>query len=140
MLAAEGFSAIATASASIAFSLGVSDYVSGANLYREAGAECLFVPWIKDAKSTAAPVHEIERPLTVVMGVTGALLSVADLQALGVRRIRIGASLARATFGLIGQAACEMRAQGTWTFAQQWIPADPVCKFFASSDRAWRFM
>lgn len=113
-----------------------TEAVDRANLYREAGADCLLVPGIKDAETVAALVREIDGPLTVVMGLTGALLSVADLQTLGVRRISIGGSLARATFGLIRQAAREMRAQGTFTFAQQQIPDDELCKFFASWDHA----
>jgi len=112
-----------------------AEAVSRANLYRESGADYLFVPGVKDAETIAALVREIDGPLTVVMGLTGALLSVADLQALGVRRISIGGSLARATFGLIRQAAREMREQGTFTFAQQQIPDDELCEFFASWDR-----
>lgn len=111
-----------------------AEAVSRANLYREAGADCLFVPGIKDSETIAAMVREIDGPFTVVMGLTGTPLSVADLQALGVRRISTGGSLARATFGLIQQAAQEMQSKGTFTFAKQQIPDDELCTFFAAPD------
>lgn len=111
-----------------------SEAVRRSNAYREAGADCLFVPGIKDAATIAALVREIDGPLSVVMGLAGATLTVAELAALGVKRISIGGSLARATFGLIRRAAQEMREQGSFTFADQQIPDSKLCRFFASWD------
>ncbi len=111
-----------------------SEAVRRSNLYREAGADCLFVPGIRDAATIAALVREIDGPLSVVMGLAGATLTVAELAALGVKRISIGGSLARATFGLIRRAAQEMREQGSFTFADQQIPDGELCRFFASWD------
>jgi 2-methylisocitrate lyase-like PEP mutase family enzyme len=42
----------------------------------------------------------------------------ADLSAIGVRRISLGSGLARAAFGSLLKAAREMREQGTFTFAE----------------------
>lgn len=111
-----------------------SEAVRRSNLYREAGADCLFVPGIKDAATIAALVREIDGPLSVVMGLSGTALTVAELAALGVKRISIGGSLARATFGLIRRAAQEMREQGSFTFADQQIPDSELCRFFAGWD------
>lgn len=111
-----------------------SEAVRRSNAYRAAGADCLFVPGIKDAATIAALVREIDGPLSVVMGLAGTTLTVAELAALGVKRISIGGSLARATFGLIRRAAQEMREQGSFTFADQQIPDNELCRFFASWD------
>lgn len=111
-----------------------SEAVRRSNLYREAGADCLFVPGIRDAATIAALVREVDGPLSVVMGLAGASLNVAELAALGVKRISIGGSLARATFGLIRRAAQEMREQGSFTFADQQIPDNELCRFFAAWD------
>lgn len=108
--------------------------VRRSNLYREAGADCLFVPGIKDAATIAALMREIDGPLNVVMGLAGATLTVAELAALGVKHISIGGSLARATFGLIRRAAQEMREHGSFTFGDQQIPDSELCRFFAGWD------
>lgn len=118
------------------FMVGMSDpfaeAVERANLYRAAGADCLFIPGAKDIATIAALVREIDGPLTVVMGFSGPSMTVAELKAVGVRRISIGGSLARATFGLIRRAAQEMREQGTFSFADEQIPDPELRKFFAS--------
>jgi 2-methylisocitrate lyase-like PEP mutase family enzyme len=58
-------------------------------------------------------------------------LTVAQLEDLGVRRITIGGSLARATYGLIRQAAREMALDGTFHYAGGQIPDAELCAFFA---------
>jgi 2-methylisocitrate lyase-like PEP mutase family enzyme len=105
--------------------------VQRANLYREAGADCLFVPGAADATTIAQLVKEIDGPLTVVMGLKGASLTVSQLEDLGVRRITIGGSLARSTYGLIRQAAQEMAGKGTFNYSSQRIPDAELCAFFA---------
>lgn len=102
-----------------------------ANLYRDAGADCLFVPGVKDPDTIAALVREIDGPLNVVMGLVGNSLTVTQLEDLGVKRISIGGSLARATFGLIRRAADELRREGTFKFADEQIPDDELCRFFS---------
>ena len=104
-----------------------------ANLYREAGADCLFVPGVADAESITTLAREIDGPINVVMGLAGNRYSLADLATFGVRRVSIGGSLARATFGLIRRAADEMREQGTFTFADGQVPDAELCKLFASA-------
>lgn len=107
--------------------------VERCNAYREAGADCLFVPGASDPRIIEGLVREINGPLTVVMGLTGTPLTVQQLGSLGVRRVTIGGSLARATFGLIRKAATEMIELGTFSYASQQIPDSELSKFF--SDR-----
>lgn len=103
-----------------------------ANVYQEAGADCLYVPGVKDAKTIAALVKEIDGPLNVVMGLVGNALTVTQLEDLGVKRVSIGGSLARATFGLIRRATEELRQDGTFKFAGGQVPDDELCRFFSS--------
>ena len=109
-----------------------AESVARANLYREAGADCLFVPGVKDADTIASLCTEVDGPINVVVGLVGDPLSVAQLKALGVKRISIGGSLARTTFGVIRQAAEEIRDQGTFGFAKTQVPDDELCQFFAA--------
>ncbi|NRF69704.1 isocitrate lyase/phosphoenolpyruvate mutase family protein [Aquincola sp. S2] len=108
--------------------------VQRCRLYAQAGADCLFVPGVRDSGVLAALVREVAAPMNVVMGLTGASLSVQELGAMGVRRISIGGSLARATFGLVRRAADEMRERGTFSFAEQQIPDAQLGRFFAEYD------
>lgn len=105
--------------------------VDRCNAYREAGADCLFIPGVSDPRIIEALVREIHGPITVVMGLTGSALTLSQLGSLGVRRVTIGGSLARATLGLIRKAAEEMAGAGTFSFAAQQIPHSELSRFFA---------
>jgi 2-methylisocitrate lyase-like PEP mutase family enzyme len=105
------------------------------NRYREMGADCLFVPGIRDAETIAALVREVDGPITVVMGLTGSAFTVSQLSTLGVRRVSIGGSLARSALGLVRRAAQEMREHGSFSFAEQQIPDAELCNFFASLNK-----
>ena len=105
--------------------------VARANAYREAGADCLFVPGVKDAETIAALVREINGPINVVMGLIGNPMSVKELEDLGVTRVSIGGSLARATLGLIRRSAEEIIQQGTFSYAKHQIPDSELCEFFS---------
>lgn len=104
------------------------------NLYREAGADCLFVPGVGDKETIGKLAQEINGPINVVMGLAHSTLTLADLKSLGVRRVSIGGSLARASFGLIRQAAKEILEKGTFTFADNQFPHNELCDFFSEFD------
>lgn len=108
----------------------LEESVIRSNMYREVGADCLYVPGVKDPETIQALVKEIDGPINVVMGLAGNPLTVHALEDLGVKRISIGGSLARATFGLIRRAADEMLRDGTFSFAGGQIPDAELCRFF----------
>ncbi len=105
--------------------------IERANRYREAGADCLYVPAVTAAADIATLVREIDGPVNVVMGLAGTPLSVAQLRELGVRRISVGGSLARATFGLIRRAGQEMLRDGTFSYASGQIADAELCALFS---------
>lgn len=113
-----------------------AEAVERCNAYREAGADCLFVPGASDPQSIEALVRVINGPVTVVMGLSGSALTVQQLGSLGVRRVTIGGSLARATFDLIRNAAAEMAEFGTFSYATQQIPHSELSQFFADQREA----
>lgn len=108
-----------------------SEAVQRANSYGEAGADCLFVPGAADPSTIAELVKEIDAPLTVVMGLKGQSLTISQLEDLGVRRVSIGGSLARATYALMRKAAREMAIDGTFNYSNDQIPDAELCAFFA---------
>lgn len=101
------------------------------NAYRQAGADCLFVPGVKDADTIAALVREVDGPINVVVGLAGNSMTVARLRDLGVKRVSIGGSLARATFRLMRRAAEEMFKDGSFTYSAGQVPDAELCAFFA---------
>ena len=106
--------------------------VARANSYRDAGADCVYVPGMTDAETIGRLVKEVDAPVNVVMGLADSPLSVSQLEGLGVKRVSIGGSLARATFGLIRRAAAEIRERGTFNYAKEQVPDAELCRFFAS--------
>lgn len=114
----------------LAGTVSIDECVRRGNAYREAGAHCIFVPGAADPKVIATLVREIDAPLNVVMGLSGNRLSVAELRDLGVRRVTVGGSLARALYHQLRQAALEMMQCGTFTFADQQIAHGELNQIF----------
>lgn len=110
--------------------------VDRVNRYRSAGADCLFVPGIKDIDTIKRLVKEVDGPVNVVMGLTGAPITIDELRDAGVARVSIGGSLARATFGLVRRAAKEMLEQGSFEFSKLQIADDELCSLFSKQKRS----
>jgi 2-methylisocitrate lyase-like PEP mutase family enzyme len=88
--------------------------VRRANAYRAAGADCLFLPNVEDAALIRDLVRAIDGPLNLLAGAR--LPAVPELAALGVRRVSIGAGLARAAYGALDGTLAEIRDTGTFSF------------------------
>lgn len=100
------------------------------NRYREAGADCLYAPGLRDLDSIKTLVKEVDGPLNVVMGLSGAPIALDALRQAGVARISIGGSLARACFGRVRRAAAEMLEHGSFDYAQQQIADGELSELF----------
>jgi 2-methylisocitrate lyase-like PEP mutase family enzyme len=108
----------------------IDECVRRGNAFREAGADCVFVPGATDPQTISTLVREIDAPLNVVVGLSGNRMSLAELEKLGVRRVTIGGSLARATYHLIRRAAEEMMSIGTFTFADDQVAHGELNEIF----------
>jgi len=99
------------------------------NAYLEAGADSVFVPFVRDAATIAELVRGIRGPVNILGG-PGAP-PVAELATLGVRRISVGSGLMRATLGLARRAAAELRERGSYDLIGEWaIPYDELQRLF----------
>ncbi|MFF7449328.1 MULTISPECIES: isocitrate lyase/phosphoenolpyruvate mutase family protein [unclassified Streptomyces] len=96
----------------------LEECVRRANAYLAAGADCAFVPGAADAGTIGTLVRELDGPLNVVMGLTGSAPALDDLRALGVRRVTVGGSLARAMYRQLLDAARELAERGTFSYAE----------------------
>jgi 2-methylisocitrate lyase-like PEP mutase family enzyme len=97
----------------------LKDTITRLQTYQEAGADVLYAPGITSRDDLAAIIASVDRPVNVVMGLEGVQLSLAELSAIGVKRVSVGSALSRAALGAFLRAAREMREHGTFTFAKE---------------------
>lgn len=96
--------------------------------YAEAGADCLYAPGLKDAGQITAVVRAVApRPVNVLT--PG--LTVAEIAALGARRISVGGSLARAAWGEFLRSAREIAADGVFDSFSRAAPGRDLNALFA---------
>lgn len=88
----------------------VGEVVRRAALYRDAGADGLFVPGIAAAADIGAVVAATPLPVNVMALPT--LPPLAELEALGVRRLSAGGSIAEAALGTVRQLAAAFLTDG----------------------------
>jgi 2-methylisocitrate lyase-like PEP mutase family enzyme len=87
--------------------------------FAEAGADVLYAPGLKTREEIDAVVRAVApKPVNVVMGLSGPSFSLDVLASLGVKRVSLGSSLARAAYGAFLQAAREVKQKGTFDFAR----------------------
>jgi len=97
----------------------LADTIRRLQAYAEVGADVLFAPGLTTEEEVTAVVRAVSpKPVNVVMGLNKASFSLKDLASLGVRRVSLGSSLARAAYGSFMQAAQEIHEQGTFKFAE----------------------
>jgi 2-methylisocitrate lyase-like PEP mutase family enzyme len=95
------------------------DTIDRLQAYQEAGAHVLYAPGLTGKDDIAAVVRSVDRPVNVLAGLPGVPLSLADLSAIGVKRVSVGSALSRAALGAFLRAAREMREHGTFAFAEE---------------------
>ncbi|MEV2214663.1 isocitrate lyase/phosphoenolpyruvate mutase family protein [Streptomyces sp. NPDC050997] len=98
------------------------DTIRRLKAYEEAGADVLYAPALPDADAIRAVCSSVQRPVNVLMGSPALPLTVAELGALGVRRISVGSALSRAALGAVVRAATEIRDLGTFGFGAEAVP------------------
>ena len=88
--------------------------------FAEAGADVLYAPGLTTREDIEAIVRAVApKPVNVVMGLSGPWFSLDVLASLGVKRVSLGSSLARAAYGAFLQAAREVKQRGTFDFARK---------------------
>ena len=112
--------------------LDLDDTIARLNAFAEAGADVLYAPGLRTKEDIAAVVSSVERPVNVLMGLQGVVLTLAELSDLGARRISVGSALYRTALGAFLGAANEMRHQGTFGFAAGAANPRDVAKIFAA--------
>ena len=100
----------------------LDDTIRRLQAFEAAGADSLYAPGLTKAEDIRTVCAAVSKPVNVVMGLKSGSFSVAELAALGVRRISVGSALSRAALGAFVRAAREMLDHGTFDFARDALP------------------
>lgn len=96
----------------------IDETVRRLRAYAEAGADCLYAPRISTAEQIEAIVAAVA-PKPVNLLINAPFVTVAEAEALGVRRISVGGTLARTAWAGFLEAAREIKDAGTFSCFQQ---------------------
>jgi 2-methylisocitrate lyase-like PEP mutase family enzyme len=88
--------------------------------FRDAGADCLFAPGLRDSGTIGRLVRELHHPVNILSGPGSP--SIPELENLGVARVSLGSGPMRATLGLARRIAEELKGSGTYRALEGAIP------------------
>lgn len=98
-----------------------AETVERAAHYLDAGADCIFVPGVVEEDTIRQLAAAIPGPLNVVAGLSNTI-DAPTLFSLGVMRVSLGGSLARAAYSLLERAGEELLTAGTLGFLDGALP------------------
>ncbi len=99
--------------------------------FADAGADCLYAPGIKTRDEIETVVKAVApKPVNFLMA--GSHFTVADLAAMGVRRISVGGTLARVAMHAFAASAREIAEQGRFGSFAGIMPNAELNTFFAA--------
>jgi 2-methylisocitrate lyase-like PEP mutase family enzyme len=106
--------------------------------YADAGADCLYAPGISTREQISVVVQAVApKPVNLLMG-TPSELTVKDCTELGVRRISVGGSLARAAWGGFIRAARQIMEAGNFNAFADAAPSSELNKLFVEMQQKKR--
>ncbi len=108
-----------------------SESVKRLTAYREAGADCLFVPGLNNLPELEQLVQEVNGPINFGMGATDNPITVRMLEDIGVQRISTGGGLARAAFGLLHNAVAELASSGSFEYLDAALSEESINKLLS---------
>lgn len=110
-----------------------NDTLTRIQAYAAAGADVVYAPGLPDLKSIKILCDEVNKPVNVVMGLDGLSCTVQQLSEIGVKRISVGGSFARAALGELVRAAIEVRDEGTFLYSSKALPDADAAAYMSQS-------
>jgi len=107
----------------------LDDTIRRLQSFAKVGADALFAPGLSSLDAIRTLCASVSKPVNVVMGLPSGDFSVEGLAAVGVKRISVGASFARAALGALLRAAREVKEKGTFSYAADALPSAEVKLF-----------
>ncbi len=100
----------------------LDDTIRRLQAFANLGADVVYAPGLPDLEAIRIVCEAVDKPVNVVMGLSGTPYTVEELHGAGVKRISVGGSFARAALGAFIRAAQEVKEHGTFTYAAEAIP------------------
>jgi 2-methylisocitrate lyase-like PEP mutase family enzyme len=108
----------------------LSDTIARLKAYAHAGADCLYAPGIRTREQIAALVAAVApKPLNLLVG-WASDMTMADIAALGVRRVSVGGALARSAWGGCMRAARMLAEHGSFAAFAEAAPGAELDSLF----------
>jgi 2-methylisocitrate lyase-like PEP mutase family enzyme len=107
----------------------LDDTIRRLQAFEKAGADVLYAPLLPDLAAIQTVCASVSKPVNVLAG--GPHLTVAELEAAGVKRVSLGGLLSRAAFSAFLHAAREIKDHGTFTFAKDGAPMAEISGMMA---------
>ncbi len=108
----------------------LDDTIARLIAYRDAGADALYAPGLRDLDQIAAVVEAVGVPVNVLALPGGP--TIGELEAVGVRRVSTGSLLASAAYGALQAGAHELLESGTSQYAEAGISGEALKAAFAT--------
>jgi 2-methylisocitrate lyase-like PEP mutase family enzyme len=105
--------------------------------YADAGADCLYAPGLRSEEHITAVVRAVApKPVNLLVG--GPLgFTMAQIEAMGVRRVSVGGAFARAAWGGLARVAKALAGEGTFDVLKDAMP-HPELNGFMRTDAKQR--
>lgn len=112
----------------------LAETIARLKAYASAGADCLYAPGIRTREQIAAVVEAVApKPINLLVG--GASdMTLADIAALGVRRVSVGGALARTAWGGFMRAARGLAEEGRFDGFAGAASGDALNTLFRDAD------
>jgi 2-methylisocitrate lyase-like PEP mutase family enzyme len=98
--------------------------------FRDAGADCVFVPGLRDPPTIGRIVADLQCPVNILAGPGSP--PVPELRKLGVARVSLGSGPMRATLGLLRNLADELKSGGTYSAMEAAPPHSEINELMRS--------
>ncbi len=118
--------------------LDLADTIVRLQAYEKAGADVLFAPALPDLKAVKEVCAAVSKPVNFMVGIKGKSFTVADLEAVGVRRVSLATSLYRAAMTGLFNAASEVKERGSFNYLETMLPAQALSSTLSGWDQAMR--
>ena len=110
----------------------IAETIARLKAYAHAGADCLYAPGLRTREQIVAVVEAVApKPVNLLVG-SVVDMTVADIAALGVRRVSVGGALARAAWGGFMRAAKLLAEQGSFSGLADVAGGQTLNDFFAA--------
>jgi 2-methylisocitrate lyase-like PEP mutase family enzyme len=111
----------------------LNDTIKRLRAFEQAGADVLFAPGLPDLAAVRAVCAAVSKPVNFMVGIKGKSFTVAELAAVGVRRISLATSLYRAAMTGLLNAAREVQDRGTFGYVDHSLTTPELNGFMQGS-------